>query len=195
MAKSKDLHGSTPDRSKVVLVLVDVVNDLEFDGGEKLLPFARKMTKPLAALKARAKRAGVAVVYANDNWGRWRSNFSQIVDACRGKRGWPIVQQLLPDEDDYFVLKAKHSAFYCTPLDLLLRHLGAETLIVAGLAADNCVLFTAGDAYMLEYEVIIPRDAIASETTARHTAAIEHMKRVLKAKVVLSSSLLRTRPS
>lgn len=189
MPKSKSLHGSTPDSSKVVLLLVDLINDLEFDGGEKLLPCAREMAKPLATLIRRARRARVPIIYANDNWGRWRSSFEQTVTACRNTRGWPVVKQLLPKKNDYFVLKAKHSAFYATPLHLLLQHLDAETLIIAGLAADNCVLFTAGDAYMLEYDVVIPRDCVASEDDERLERALEHMKLVLKAKVVASSKV------
>lgn len=191
MAKSKSLHGSTPDSSKVVLLLVDVINDLEFKGGAALLPHALRMAEHLAPLIQRARRARVPIVYANDNWGRWRSSFEGTIASCRGTRGWPVVKQLLPKKNDYFVLKAKHSAFYATPLHLLLQHLDAERLIIAGLAADNCVLFTAGDAYMLEYDVVIPRDCVASENERRLERALAHMQQVLKAEIVESARLER----
>ncbi len=186
-----NLHGKDQgdSESRVVLLLVDVVNNLEFDGGEDLLAPALAMAGPLAALKQRAKAANVACVYVNDNWGRWRSNFAQIIEGCRGTRGWPLVEQLLPDDSDYFILKAKHSAFHATPLGLLLRHLGTTTLVITGLAADNCVLFTASDAYMRDYRVVLPVDCIASEQPEWHAAAVEHMKRVVKADAVTSAAI------
>ena len=105
-------------------------------------------------------------------------------------RGWPVASQLLPEYDDYFVLKAKHSGFRATPLDLLLRHLEARRLVITGLAADNCVLFTASDAYMREYELVIPRDCVASEQPEWRDAALAHMERVLKAQIVRAGDVL-----
>jgi nicotinamidase-related amidase len=180
-------HGRT--KSPVVLLLVDVINDFEFEGGEDLLEPALAMARCLATLKQRARAARVPCIYSNDNWGRWRSNFQQIVEGCRGTRGWPVAEQLLPDEDDYFVLKAKHSAFYETPLDLLLRHLGATTLVICGIATDNCVLFTASDGYMRDYRIVLPTDCMASEQPEWRDAALVHMERVLKADLVCAADV------
>ena len=148
-ARNPDLHGNVPDDAHAALLLIDVVNDLEFDGGAELLTQALPMAEHLAELKARARAHGVPVLYVNDNFGRWRSDFRRLVEHCLGAgRGRPIVELLQPDEDDYFALKPKHSGFFGTTLDLLLHYLGAQTVIVTGLTTDNCVLFTASDAYL-----------------------------------------------
>jgi nicotinamidase-related amidase len=181
--RSPDLHGSAPDKSPVALLLIDVVNDLEFDGGEELLAQARPMAERIEALKHRARAAGVPVVYVNDNFGQWRSDFAATLRHCLedGVRGEPIARHLSPGEDDYFVLKPKNSGFYETTLELLLRHLGAKTLVLTGMAGDNCVLFTAQDAYLRDYRLFIPRDAVASESREANDAALRLMERTFKA--------------
>jgi len=125
-----------------------------------VVPRAIRMARRIAALKAKASEAGVPVVYVNDNFGRWRSDFRRTVAHCLDEdvRGQPVVAMLVPDEADYFVLKPKHSGFFNTTLDLLLEYLQVEVLIITGMATDSCVLFTAADAYMRDLEVIIPRD-------------------------------------
>jgi nicotinamidase-related amidase len=125
-------------------VLIDVVNDLEFDGGAALLSQNLPMANALKPLKHRAKAHGIPVIYANDNFGRWRSDFPKLVKHClqSNVRGRPIVRLLRPDEDDYFILKPKHSAFFQTNLEILLGYLGATVLILTGMAGDICVLLT-----------------------------------------------------
>ncbi|MGI8917400.1 MAG: cysteine hydrolase family protein [Pyrinomonadaceae bacterium] len=134
--KSKDLHGNVPDQSGAALLLIDVVNDFEFEGGEKLLPVALPVGKAIAELKRAAKRAGVPAIYVNDNFGKWQSDLNKIVSHCLEDqvRGKAFVEIVLPDEDDYFVLKPKHSGFYSTTLEILLEHLGARSLILTGIA-------------------------------------------------------------
>ncbi len=181
--RNADLHGFVPDSCTVALLLIDVINDLEFDGGEKLLPHALPMAKRLATLKKRAHEAKIPVVYVNDNMGRWQSDFHAVVDACCDSRvrGHEIANLLKPDDQDYFVLKPKHSGFYSTTLDLLLQYLGARTLILCGMAGDICVLFTANDAYMRDFNIIVPCDGLASQSEENNTHAVEIMQRVLKA--------------
>src|SRR6185503_18220123 len=125
-AKNRDLHGSAPDHSPVALLLIDVINHLDFEGGDRLLEHALPMAERLAALKRRARAAGIPAIYANDNFGRWQSDFTKVLERCRadGARGKPIADRLAPDADDYFVLKPKHSGFYGTTLDILLDYLG-----------------------------------------------------------------------
>ena len=178
-----DLHGSAPDTSALAVLLVDVINPLDFPEADDLLKFALPMAERLASLKSRAKRAGIPIVYANDNFGRWRSDLSAVVERCREPecKGRQIVENLLPQEDDYFVLKPKHSAFYSTTLDTLLRYLGTRTLLVGGIASNICVLFTANDAYMRDLKLLVPRDAVAANTETENAAALEQMRKVLKA--------------
>ena len=190
-SKNHDLHGNVPDTSPVVLVLIDVINDLEFEGGELLAEHALPMAERLAALVARAREAGVPVVYVNDNFGKWRSDFRRQLEHCLhdGVRGQRLAELLEPAEDDYFVLKPKHSGFYSTTLDSLLSYLQSQTLILTGLAGDICVLFTANDAYMRDFKLVIPRDCIASESEANNQHAIAYMSKVLKADTRLSTDI------
>ena len=177
--------------AKTALLLIDVINDLEFEGGDKLLNHARPMASSLARLKQRASAAGIPIIYVNDNFGRWRSDFPKLVEYCltSGVRGQPIVAQLQPGAEDYFVLKPKHSAFFQTNLEILLRYLGTTTLILTGMAGDYCVLFTGNDAYMRDFRIIVPPDCVASEDVERNREALALMQRVLKAELTLSSEL------
>lgn len=178
-----DLHGNAPDNSFVALLLIDVINDLEWPGGENLLPAALAMADRIAALRARADELGVPTIFVNDNFGRWQSDFRAQIEHCLtdGVRGAPVAQRLMPTAHDYFVLKPKHSGFYSTSLDILLRHLGAGILILTGIAADNCVLFTANDAYLRDYRLFVPRDCVVSQHPSEAGAALAQMERVLKA--------------
>lgn len=182
--RSHDLHGSAPDKSKAALLLIDVINDFDFPEADELLRLALPAAKNIAALKRRAKDAGIPVIYVNDNFGRWRSDFKKIVAHCRDEsHGKPFVELLLPDEDDYFVLKPKNSGFYSTTLDLLLTHLGAGNLIITGIQGNNCVLFTANDAYERDYKIFVPSDCTASNTEEQNEHALKQMRIVLKADV------------
>ena len=189
--KSDDLHGNVPDAAGAALLLIDVINDFEFENGEQLLEQAMPAAKRIARLKAEARRVGLPVIYVNDNFGKWQSDLNKIVSHCLedGVRGEPFVKQVLPDGDDYFVLKPKHSGFYCTSLDLLLEHVGSRSLIIAGIAGNNCVLFTANDAYMRDFKLIIPADCTASETEAENEYALKQMEKVLKADISRSDDL------
>ena len=182
-AKNDDLHGSAPDKSDFALLLIDVINDLDFPEANQLLRHARPMARRISRLKERAKKAGVPVIYVNDNFGRWQSDFRRQVQHClRGEsRGREIVRLLRPEEDDYFVLKPKHSGFFSTTLETLLRYLGSKTLIITGIAGNFCVLFTANDAYMRDYDLIIPSDCTASNSAAENKEALALMRKFLKA--------------
>ena len=185
MTKNADLHGSAPDTSSVALLLIDVINDLEFPEGTQLLKHALPAARRIAVLREQAREHAVPVIYVNDNFGRWRSDFQAQIRHClrEGACGRPIVELLRPQEPDYFVLKPKHSGFCATPLQILLGHLGAQTLILTGLATNICVLFTANDAYQRDYHLMVPADCCASNTVADHQQALEQMRTVLKADI------------
>jgi len=179
------LHGSAPDESPVALLVIDMINAFDFEGAETMFPRALAAAKATAALRARARQAGVPVVYVNDNFGKWRSDFRTLLEHCLrdNVRGKPIAELLKPDKDDYFVLKPKHSGFQFTSLDVLLAHLGVDTLILTGVAANFCVLFTAHDAYMRDFHLVVPSDCVASQTEGDDRYALEHMGRVTKADI------------
>ena len=190
-AKNDDLHGSAPDGADVTLLLIDVINDREFDGGEALLMQALPMATQISALKRRAKHAGIPPIYVNDNFGRWQSDFAKLLTHGLedGVRGQPLAEQLRPEGEDYFVLKPKHSGFYATTLELLLRYLKVTTVILTGLTGDICVLFTANDAYMRDLHVVVPADCVASLQPDENRHALTHMQRVLKAAIRPSPAL------
>ena len=188
---SADLHGSAPDKSPVALLLIDVINDLDFDGGDALLEHALPMAQRIAELKQRAKEANVPAIYVNDNFGRWRSDFHAQIEHCLKPdcRGRPIVELLRPDDDDYFVLKPKHSGFFSTTLHTLLEYLSVELVVLTGVASNICVLFTANDAYMRDLQLVVPSDCVAANTRADNEHAISQMQNVLKADTRPSTEL------
>lgn len=168
-----------------------MINEFDFEGAARAMPAVKEAARHIAGLKRRMKRARLPVVYVNDNFGKWQSDFRKLVDRCLQEecRGKPIVQLLLPEEDDYFVLKPKHSGFYATPLELLLRYLTVRRVIVTGIAGDTCVLFTAADAYMRELDVAVPADCTVSLDADRNRSALEHMRLTLKADVQPSTEI------
>jgi len=180
---NKDLHGSAPDKCSTALLLIDVINDLRFPEAPQLLRFAGPMVAQLRALKNSARKSGIPAVYINDNFGRWQSNFAALVRHCLSSPGKKIVRSLLPRSNDYFVLKPKHSAFYSTTLDTLLRYLGAKKLIITGIATNICVLFTANDAYMRDFRLWIPKDCVCSNTIPENDFALEQMRSILNADI------------
>ena len=190
-AKNEDLHGSAPDKCETALLLIDVINALDFPEADELLRHARPMARKLINLKQRAKEAGVPVIYVNDNFGKWQSDFRRTVEHCLrpASKGREIVELLRPDDDDYFVLKPKHSGFFSTTLETLLRYLGTEDIIVTGIAGNFCVLFTANDAYMRDYNLSIPPDCTASNTAKENRDAIGLMRKFLKADTRVSSRI------
>jgi nicotinamidase-related amidase len=190
-ARNKDLHGSAPDKSPVALLIIDVINPLDFPEANQIIRFVPSMTKAIGRLKKRARRVGVPAIYINDNFGRWRSDFRHQVDFClqRGRRGRAMVEELQPDSRDYFVLKPKHSGFFATTLDTLLRYLGARRLILTGIAGNFCVLFTANDAYMRDYQIVVPSDCVISNTETENRRALELMRKFLKADIRLARAI------
>jgi len=196
--KNVDLHGSAPDKHEIALLLIDVINDFHFPGADRLLRYARPMARNLLRLKQRAYKAGVPVIYVNDNFGRWKSDFRRTLDHCaRCGRGRDVVKLLRPEENDYFVLKPKHSGFFSSALDTLLRYLQTQTLILTGIAGNFCVLFTANDAYMRDFNLFVPSDCTVSNTKRENDSALQLMKKFLKAdtrpasRIVLHSSARR----
>lgn len=192
-ARSKSAGVLAPERAAghTALLIIDMINCWDFPDAHKLLPPAAEIAPRIAALKARCRRAGVPVIYANDNRGRWRSDFPSLVELSltQGGAGAAITQALRPDADDYFVLKPQQSAFFGTPLELLLRHLDANRLILSGVASDQCVLVTATEAGMRDLAVVVPRDCVASQSTRRNEMVLRQIEEFQKLPVMPSSRI------
>lgn len=180
--------------SRRALLLIDVINDFDFPGSHRLLNLARPAYQRIARLKERAVRAAVPVIYVNDNFGRWRSDFRQQVEHCvKDGPGADLVHLLRPTKDDYFVLKPRHSGFYSTSLDVLLTQLDVQHLILTGFSTEICVIYTANDAYMRGFGLSVPADCVASETREANRRALAQIKKFLKADTRPSVSLRFTR--
>jgi nicotinamidase-related amidase len=198
--KNEDLHGNAPDKSDIALLLIDVINDMNFEGGEQLLKHALPMAEKIVVLKATARQRDIPTIYVNDNFGKWRSDFKQTLKHCLRTEcpGKPVAELLQPDDDDYFVLKPKHSGFFSTTLDTLLEYLQVKTLVLTGIAGNNCVLFTANDAYMRDFNLVVPADCVASIGMEENEYALKQMEKVLKADITPSTELnfdrLKTEP-
>lgn len=172
-----------PERAHAALLLVDVLNGLDFEGGELLLQPALTMADAICELKAACAAAGIPAIYVNDNFGRWQSSLDQLIerDLEDEVRGAALIRRLLPAPRDYRILKPEHSAFFASPLDLLLRRLGVRNLILTGLTTDRCIAFTASDAHMRGYTLFIPRDGCAAMTREHHDASLTLLERVVQA--------------
>ena len=176
----------------LALLMIDVVNPLDFGGAERLLPQALEAVRHIAALKDRARGADLPAIYVNDNYGHWDLGFREICDAVRRgpTRGLPLLELLEPDfERDLFVLKPMLSGFYGTALDILLGHLGVRTVILTGIQGNMCVFATACDAYMRRYDLLVPADCTASESPAENEHALRQMARAFKADTRPSAQL------
>jgi nicotinamidase-related amidase len=188
---AKQKKTATRESRGQALILIDVINDFDFPRADQLLRYALPASRKIATLKGRAKRSRIPIIYANDNFGRWRSDFRQQIEHCMAENrpGRTIVELLKPDDDDYFVLKPMHSAFFSTTLEVLLERLQIQRLVLTGFAADICVLYTANDAYMRDFQVAVPSDCIASETKRQYRFALDHMSDRLKADTRTSDKL------
>jgi nicotinamidase-related amidase len=173
------------------LLLIDVINDLAFEGSAALVEQAEPMAVRLAAFKRRATAAGVPVIYINDNFGRWRSDFRHTVAHCTkaSSPGRVVSGRLRPTTRDYFVLKPKHSGFFDTTLDTLLAALRIRRVILTGIAGNICVLFTANDAYMRDLTIYAPADCVVSNTATDNDYALHQIDTVLKGQVAPSTRL------
>ena len=170
--------------SNRVLVIIDFFNPSGFSDTPKLAGAALVAARRTAALKVRLRLARVPVIYANDNFGHWQSNFSTLVSICKGLSGeaGQIADMLAPGPGDWSLLKPRHSAFYGTPLEFMLDELGARSLVLTGVMTDSCITMTAADAHMRKFDVWIPRDCVASTSQARTRAALVQLERVAGAK-------------
>ncbi len=159
-------------RCPAALLLIDFINYFAYPGAEELLANTKAIVENVLALRERADEAEVPVIYVNDNFGRWRSSFRETVEQCLESKGADIVRQLRPRERDFFILKPHRSGFYQTPLDQLLTLLGTERLILSGITTDMCVLATASDARVRNFELWVPRDACACISEGRQQRSL-----------------------
>jgi len=187
--KSRKHAQTRPSPVPVALLLIDVLTTFQFPDGDAILQSSLSMRDALVRLKARARKAGIPVLYVNDNFGDWRSEKEVLMGRCLEAKGAQFVRPLLPDSEDYFVLKPMHSAFYMTPLEVLLLHLQVETLILTGLTSNSCIAVTAHDANMRGFEIYIPPDCSCARNPEEHMQALAQLEAMAGANLGRSTSL------
>jgi nicotinamidase-related amidase len=183
-------HSQTrPSPVPVALLLIDVITTFQFPDGDATLQHALVIRNALVKLKMRARQANIPVLYINDNFGDWRSEKEVLMGRCLEAKGREFVRPLLPDGEDYFVLKPMHSAFYMTPLEVLLQHLQVETLILTGLTSNSCITVTAHDANMREFEIYVPPDCSCARNSEEHIQALGQLEAMAGANIKRSTLL------
>ncbi|WP_106495651.1 isochorismatase family cysteine hydrolase [Lentibacillus sp. Marseille-P4043] len=163
------------------VLFIDLINDFKFERGERLLHHTKEILPHLKKLKSFAKQNKLPVIYINDHYNLWQADFHRIIDYCKNDGSREVIEAMKPDPDDYFFIKPKHSAFFQTPLQSLLTHLNKTHLIMAGIAGDICILFSAKDAYMYEYSLHVPENCMASNEKQGNEYALYLMRSVMDA--------------
>lgn len=164
--------------TQTALLIIDMINPLDFEGADRIIAEVDAAADVILGLREQADAAGAPVIYINDNFGCWSDDREQIVAKAseHGQRGAPVTDKLRPRDTDIFVIKPQHSGFYGTGLPVLLPNLHIRRLVLTGLAAEFCVLFTAADAFMRDYDVRVPADAVAAAKPERLDWALDVMQ-------------------
>ncbi|MFH9468949.1 isochorismatase family cysteine hydrolase [Streptomyces clavifer] len=167
--------------SRSAVIVIDMINTYEHPDADLLLPAVRKAVPAIRRLLERARAADVPVIYVNDNFGEWRSHHGEIVETALSGQHAELVQPLRPDGDSLFVVKARHSIFYETPLPYLLSQLGVQQVILSGQVTEQCVLYSALDAHIRHLDVVVVQDAVAAIHDDLADAALRMMQRNMDA--------------
>ena len=188
--KQRSPAPKTAVATRRALLLIDFFNPLDFEGGAALAGPALRAARNTARLRERLREANVPVIYANDNFKHWESEFSTLVAKCSEREGvaGTIARLLAPQEGDRSILKPRHSAFYGTPLEFLLEERDVQTLILTGIAADSCISVTAHDAHVRKFQLWIPSDCVAAEKPAFARAALTQLARTTHARVTSTAT-------
>lgn len=175
------------------LIILDMINLFDFEGGKALATQAKEIVGPIDALRQAFTKRKLPVVFVNDNFMDWNRDFPELVAVCAhpANLGSFVIERLRPATSDYYILKPKHSAFLCTALPVILGDLKVSQLVITGIATDSCVLITAQDAHMRDYEVIVPKDCVAAQTAARSARALQLMRDSMKVDTSHSAGVVR----
>ncbi|MFI1292254.1 cysteine hydrolase family protein [Streptomyces sp. NPDC020792] len=186
--------GGRGRRNGRALIVIDMINTYDHEDAELLVPSARRVVPVVAHLIERARAADVPVIYANDNFGLWRSHHGELVETALARSHAELVEPIRPDDDSLFVVKARHSVFYETPMSYLLWQLDIGNVVLCGQVTEQCVLYSALDAHIRHLSVTVPRDAVASIHPHLEAAALEMMERNMGARIVTAGEVDFTAP-
>ncbi|WP_435837574.1 cysteine hydrolase family protein [Streptomyces chartreusis] len=179
----------------MALIVIDMINTYDHEDAELLVPSVQRVVPVLADLIGRARETDVPVIYANDNFGLWRSHHGELVSTALARPHADLIEPIRPDDESLFVVKARHSVFYETPLAYLLSRLGAGQVVLSGQVTEQCVLYSALDAHIRHLGVTVPRDAVASIHPHLASAALEMMQRNMGARITTAKEIDFDRPA
>jgi nicotinamidase-related amidase len=190
------MAGSPRALPRHALLIVDLISRFDFEDGAALLRQSMRALPAVLRLREAFDAAGWPVLYGNDNFGRWRSDFKAVLANCLAadSPGRKLAEAVRPRPSDIVVLKPMHSAFFCTPLELVLRSLRVRRLVLAGTAGDGCITATVLDAHMRHYEVRVAGDATASVTAARNARALAQLQASEACQVASSRQIIAMLP-
>ncbi|MET7605869.1 isochorismatase family cysteine hydrolase [Streptomyces avermitilis] len=171
------------------VVVIDMINTYDHPDADLLLPSATKAVPVIVRLIQRARERGLPVIYVNDNFGEWRSHHGEILNTALAGTHANLVEPLRPDDESLFVVKARHSIFYQTPLSYLLGQLDVRHVVLCGQVTEQCVLYSALDAHIRHLEVTVPHDAVAHMYDDLAEAALQMMERNMGATICSADSL------
>ncbi|MEW2544249.1 isochorismatase family cysteine hydrolase [Streptomyces sp. NPDC047002] len=174
---------------KTAVIVIDMINTYDHADAELLLPSARRAVPAVVRLIERARERGAPVIYVNDNFGEWRSHHGEILDTALSGAHADLVEPLRPDEQSLFVIKARHSIFYETPLAYLLTQLGVGRVVLSGQVTEQCVLYSALDAHIRHLDVAVPRDAVAHIHRELADPALHMMERNMAAEITTADAV------
>ena len=175
--------------NKSALIVVDMINSYDFDDADRLRESVRERLPTMVELVERAQESGIRTVYVNDNHGAWHQGRGELVDSVLAGEHRDLVEPIAPGDDVDFVVKARHSIFYETPLEYLLRQDGLQRLILIGQVTEQCILYSALDAYIRHFEVHVPPDAVAHIHPDLAEAALKMMRINMDADLTPASEL------
>jgi nicotinamidase-related amidase len=169
--------------TKTALIVVDMLSAYDFEGADRLAGHVERALPQMKALVDRAREQGAPVIYVNDNYGSWRSDQDQLVEQSLGGEHPELVEPIVPDDEALFVMKARHSIFYETPFEYLVRQEEYDRLVMVGQVTEQCILYSVLDAHIRHIPVIVPRDAVAQIDDDLAEAALRMMEENMEASV------------
>jgi nicotinamidase-related amidase len=175
--------------SKTALVVIDMLNAYDFEDADQLAESVREALPNVKHLLERATAEDVPIIYVNDNYGDWNSSAGELVETARRGRFPDLVEEIAPQDDVKFVIKGRHSIFYGTPLEYLLSELEVDRLVLSGQVTEQCVLYSALDAYVRDYDIAVPSDAVAHIHEDLGEAALRMMEVNMSADVAPAADL------
>ncbi|MEV6500819.1 isochorismatase family cysteine hydrolase [Streptomyces prunicolor] len=165
------------------LIVIDMINTYDHDDAALLIPSVQESLPAVTRLLHRARELDVPVIYVNDNFGQWRSHHGELLETALKGPHADLVRPVAPDDASLFVVKARHSAFYETPLGYLLTQQGVDHVVLCGQVTEQCVLYSALDAHIRHLRVTVARDAVAHIHPDLAEAALRMMERNMGARV------------